>query len=408
MKTLADRGLFQAVLPPLERPTTYDLAQFGFQAGNEEDRYARAASVAPTLFAALISASSMWTANAATVTPSPDTPDGRVHLTPANLFHKLHRALEARQTTRILRAVFRSSQHFIVHDPLPGGLTMSDEGAANHTRFCPQYGAPGLHFFVYGRSALHQDVQEPCRFPARQTLEAGEAIARRHGLPEERVIHWQQSPEAIDAGVFHNDVIAVGDRDCLLVHEQAYWRQADALTQLRTAYRRLHSSELRVFTVPASRVSLSDAVQTYLFNSQLLEDGLGGSLLLAPSECEEHTGVREFLRELLEDPDCPVTSVLFQNLRESMCNGGGPACLRLRVVLSLEERKALAEGDGLQPRIFLDDDLYRDLKTWVEKHYRDEMRPIDLTDPALWRDTRRALDELSGLLQLGAIYDFQH
>ena len=55
----------------------------------------------------------------------------------------------------------------------------------------------------------------------------------------------------------------------------------------------------------------------------------------------------------------------------------------------------------------LTDLLYEQLKTWIEAHYRESLVPEDLADPALLEECRRALDELSELLKLGSVYDFQ-
>jgi len=85
-----------------------------------------------------------------------------------------------------------------------------------------------------------------------------------------------------------------------------------------------------------------------------------------------------------------------------MRNGGGPACLRLRVVLNDEELDAMHRG------VLLNDALYERLTSWVEAHYRSELSQDDLGDPMLLEEVRKALDELTGILGLGSIYDFQH
>ena len=156
------------------------------------------------MLAAASSAAAMWVANAATVSPSTDTADGRVHFTPANLVTLLHRSIETETTTRVLRAIFSDPGRFVVHDPLPASVPSADEGAANHTCFAgPAGDGPGVEFFVHGRSAVGAGSPGPKRHPARQTLEASEAIARRHGLDTARTVHARQHPDAIDAGVFH-------------------------------------------------------------------------------------------------------------------------------------------------------------------------------------------------------------
>lgn len=231
MKALADLGYAQGVLPPQERPSVGLLRTLGFS-GDDRAVIREAARTAPGLLGAACSAASMWTANAATVSPSADTADGRVHFTPANLCSKLHRAFEHETTARVLRAAFPDEARFAHHNALPGWPSLGDEGAANHTRLCGAYGERGVEFFVYGRDDL-ASAPTPRRFPARQTLQASQAIARVHGLADGDVVFAQQHPDAIDAGVFHNDVIAVGNGNVLFCHAQAFVDQAAVLARLR-------------------------------------------------------------------------------------------------------------------------------------------------------------------------------
>ena len=242
MKQLADLGFHQGVLPPLERPSLKLLRELGFT-GTDASVIERAAREAPELLAAASSASAMWTANAATVSPSADTSDERVHFTPANLASKLHRAIEHGETRRSLSAIFADEARFRIHHALPGTPALGDEGAANHTRFCREYGAKGVEFFVYGRSEYGPGPQ-PKRFPARQTLEASRAVARLHGLSERSTVFAQQLPDVIDAGVFHNDVIAVGNRTTLVLPSARVPRPAEGLRrtahEARRARREVH------------------------------------------------------------------------------------------------------------------------------------------------------------------------
>ena len=395
MKALADRGFAQAVLPPHERPDVGALRTLGF-AGSDTQVLARATREAPQLLAACSSAAAMWVANAATVSPSADTADGRVHFTPANLAAHFHRALEAPTTTRVLRAIFADPTHFIVHDALPATREFGDEGAANHTRFVADPAGAGVEFFVYGRAGFDASLPTPTRFAARQTRDASEAIARRHGLAPERALYAQQSPEAIDKGVFHNDVVAVGSGAVLFCHERAYVDQEAVLAALAKAIGR----NFTPIVVHEEEVSLERAVATYLFNSQLIERADGGMLLVAPTECAEDIAVASLLERLVTGGG-PIREVLTFDLRQSMQNGGGPACLRLRVTLTS------AEGDAIRAPIWLDEALHGALASWVERHYRDRVLPDDLADPALLDESRRALDELSQLLRLGSVYPFQ-
>jgi succinylarginine dihydrolase len=397
MKQLADLGFLQGVLPPHERPSLRLLRELGFS-GSEKNVIERAAKDAPELLAAASSASAMWTANAATVSPSADTSDGRVHFTPANLTSKLHRAIEHEATRRTLQAIFADPTRFMVHEALPGTPALGDEGAANHTRFCSQYGERGVEFFVYGRSEYRRGP-EPVRYPARQTFEASRAVAQRHGLSEDGAVYAQQSPEVIDAGVFHNDVIAVGNRQTLFCHERAFVAQSDVYDQLRAQLSKT-GAQLNVIEVPDARVSVADAVTSYLFNSQLLARADGGDVLVVPQECRENPRVSAYLDDLLASGG-PIGEVLVFDLRESMKNGGGPACLRLRVVLNEAERQAV------NPGVWIDDALFARLDAWIGKHYRDRLAPSDLADPSLLIESRTALDELTQILGLGSLYDFQ-
>jgi succinylarginine dihydrolase len=395
MKALADRGYPQAVLPPHERPDVAALRSLGFT-GDDATIIARAARDHAPLLAACSSAAAMWAANAATVSPSADTADRRVHFTPANLMSHFHRAIEAPTTTRVLRAVFADEGRFAVHDPLPAAAEFGDEGAANHTRFASDPAAPGIELFVYGRVAWATAASAPSRFPARQTREASQAIARRHGLDPARTLFAQQSPAAIDAGVFHNDVIAVGNEVVLFCHESAFVEQDALLTELSAAV----GAGFTPIVVRAADVSVERAVTTYLFNSQLLPRADGGMLLVAPAECAEDPSVGAYLARLVAAGG-PIREILTFDLRQSMRNGGGPACLRLRVALTAVERAAIGAN------VWLDDALHAALVGWVEKNYRDRLAPADLADPALLVEGRRALDELSALLGLGNVYPFQ-
>jgi succinylarginine dihydrolase len=391
MRALSALGLAQGVLPPQERPHIPTLKALGFT-GRDAEVLAKAAREAPGLLAAVSSASSMWTANAATVSPSADCADGTVHFTPANLASHLHRSLEPATTARALAATF-PGRHFTHHAPLPATPAMGDEGAANHTRLCSDYGATGVELFVYGQGADHEP--KPAKYPARQTRAASEAVARLHGLTLAR--YAQQQPDAIDAGVFHNDVIAVGNRELLFCHEQAFVDAAGLQSALRAAL-----PSLRVVTLLSSAVSVADAVTSYLFNSQLvcLPEQAGHTLIVA-QECQENPRVWACIQRLIADAQCPIEGVQVFDLRQSMHNGGGPACLRLRVVLTAAERAAVNTQSWMTP------EQLDALEAWVRAHYRDRLVLADLADPALLDESRTALDRLTQLLGLGSIYDFQ-
>jgi len=294
----------------------------------------------------------------------------------------------------VLRALFADATRFCVHDALPAAPQLGDEGAANHTRLAVP-GEAGVELFVYGRSAFGEGPA-PARFPARQTREASEAVARLHGLDPDRTVLAQQDPAAIDAGVFHNDVIAVGEQTLLFCHERAFVDTPRVLDALRERL----SSALTALVVRESEVTLDEAVATYLFNSQLLARPDGRYALVAPAEAQEHARTRALIERLTQD-GTPIAEALVFDLRQSMRNGGGPACLRLRVPLTAEERAAV------RGRVFLDDALAHDLEGWIDRHYRDRLAPGDLADPALLDESRHALDELTQLLAIPPVYRFQ-
>lgn len=401
MRRLADLGIPQGVLPPHPRPALGVLRALGF-VGSDEEILAEVARVDAPLLSASSSASGMWAANAATVSPSADTRDGRVHITPANLSTLFHRAIEVPWTSHVLRSIFSDDALFHVHDALPGAAALADEGAANHTRLSKGHQNPGVEFFVYGRIGLLADADEgksaptPRRFKARQTLEASEAVARSHGLDAGRTVFAQQNPDAIDAGVFHNDVIAVGNEHVLLFHEDAFLETSRVLGELRSKLADCPGSEEFVpLCVQREELTLENASECYLFNSQLLSlpETPGSMLLLAPTDCEEHPRARRVLDRILGE-DNPITQVEYVDVRQSMRNGGGPACLRLRVVLTEEECARV------HPGVLLDDASYEALGHWIDRHYREQLAPEDLADVALSVEVQRAFAELGEILDI--------
>ncbi len=398
MKALMEMGFKQGVFAPQGRQDVAALRSLGF-AGTDAQVIAQAAKEAMPLLAAVSSASSMWTANSCTVSPSADTADGRVHFTAANLNCKFHRSIEHPTTSRVLGAMFNNEQHFAHHAALPAVGQFGDEGAANHTRFCKGYGDAGVEFFVYGRSAFDSRYPAPQRYPARQTLEASQAIARLHGLSDEGVVYAQQNPAVIDQGVFHNDVIAVGNGEVLFYHQDAFLDTEQVLAELAAKLAR-RGGNFQAVCVPREAVTVDDAVRSYLFNSQLLTRADGNMLLIVPEECRNNSNVWNYLQQLTSG-NGPIREVKVFDLKQSMQNGGGPACLRLRVALKENELAAV------NPGVIMTQNLYETLTTWVGKHYRDRLAEADLADPQLLIECRTALDELTQILKLGAVYPFQ-
>jgi succinylarginine dihydrolase len=340
-------GLTQGFLLPLPRPNAAFLGAIG--ADGTEDR---------RLLAAAWSASSMWTANAATVSPAPDTADGRCHLTAANLVTMPHRSQEWPDTVRQLRLAFADAAHFAVHDAVPA--CFGDEGAANHMRMGTDHGAPGIEIFVYGKSGGP--------FPARQHEQASRAVARLHGLSPARTLFVEQNPAAIAAGAFHNDVVAVANERVLFTHEQAFADPDGTYAAIRDLL-----PEAEIVIVPAAAVSLADAIKSYLFNAQLLTLASGEMGLVIPLEAWEHTRVRAWLDGMLAS-NGPIRRVLPVDVRQSMANGGGPACLRLRVV---------ADPATVDPRFLLNEDKIARIEAVVAAHWPESISPEQLGDSAL-------------------------
>ncbi|WP_120076734.1 N-succinylarginine dihydrolase [Aurantiacibacter odishensis] len=355
-------GLAQGFLLPLPRPDTDWL-----------DDLAADPDTDPALVAGAWSASSMWTANAATVSPAPDTADGKCHLTVANLVTMPHRSHEWPDTLAQLQLAFADGDHFAVHSPVPP--CFGDEGAANHMRFAGNHGEPGLEVFVYGRPGG--------RFPARQHEEASRIVARKHGLDPARVLFVEQSPEAIEAGAFHNDVVAVANEGVLFTHELAF---ADPQGTYDTIIARCPGTQ--VVEVPADRVSLDDAITSYLFNAQLLTPPSGEMTLVVPEECRDNSNVWNWLQDMLAS-NGPIRHVNVVDVRQSMANGGGPACLRLRVV---------ADPATVDPRFMLDDAKADKLESVIADYWPETIDPAQIGDAELAATVRTARSKLLEVL----------
>lgn len=336
----------QGFLLPLPRPNAL-LANVLAYDGTE----------APALRAAPWSASSMWTANAATVSPAPDTADGKCHLSPANLVTMLHRAQEWPDTKRMLDIAFADEDHFTVHGPVPP--TFGDEGAANHMRLCEGHGSAGIEVFVYGRPGG--------KFPARQHEQASRLVARAHGLAPDRCVFIEQNPAAIEAGAFHNDVVSVANERVLFTHAEAFADQQGAYEAIRAAF-----PALEVVEVPSDAVSLAEAIRTYLFNAQLITLPDGGMVLIVPEECRESASVWSWCETMMAS-NGPIREVIPVDVRQSMANGGGPACLRLRVV---------CDPATVDPRFLLDEAKADLLERVIGENWPEQIDPADL-----WNDT---------------------
>ena len=360
-------GLAQGLLPPQRRPNRDWLAALGTTIEDAE-----------SLRAPAFSASAMWAANAATVSPAPDTADGRCHLTVANLHTMAHRSHEWPETLAQLRLAFADTAQFAVHEPVPA--TFGDEGAANHMRLAAGHDAPGVEVFVYGVTGGP--------FPARQHVEASRAIARLNALDPARTLFVQQSEEAIAAGAFHNDVVAVTNEHVLFAHEQAFADKTAFYTDLKRLL-----PETEIVEVPASVVSLTDAVKSYLFNAQLVTLPEGGMALILPGEAKETPAVWSWLEALVAG-NGPIRRLSVVDVRQSMANGGGPACLRLRVV---------ADPATVDPRFLVDEEKLDRIAALITAWWPEQIAPADLADPELWGRVAAARSALLSTLDLGEL-----
>ncbi|WP_416832195.1 MAG: N-succinylarginine dihydrolase [Erythrobacter sp.] len=358
----------QGFLLPLPRPNV--LLQQVLAYDGTEDAALRAAPW---------SASSMWTANAATVSPAPDTADGRCHLSPANLVTMLHRAQEWPDTKRQLDIAFADSRHFAVHGPVPP--TFGDEGAANHMRFCEGHGAAGVEVFVYGRPGG--------RFPARQHEQASRLVARAHGLDPEKCVFIEQNPAAIEAGAFHNDVVSVANERVLFTHAEAFADQQGAYDAIRAAF-----PALEVVEVPSSAVTLQEAIRTYLFNAQLLTLPDRSMALIVPEECRESASVWAYCESMMAG-NGPIRQVIPVDVRQSMANGGGPACLRLRVV---------CDPATVDPRFLLDEAKADRIEEVIGRTWPEQIDPADIGSEALAAQVIAARAALLTVLELEELH----
>jgi succinylarginine dihydrolase len=364
MRANLSLGLVQGLFVPPPRPAHGWLEALG----------TRIDVAPPELAANAMSASAMWAANAATVSPAPDSADSRCHLTVANLKSMPHRSHEWPATLAQLQLAFADAA-FAVHGPVPAAF--GDEGAANHMRLCQAHDTPGVELFVFGNPGGS--------FPARQHIEASRAVARLHRLDPDRTLFAEQSGEAIAAGAFHNDVVAVANGPVLFAHEKAFARPGeigDALAALVPGFELVEVGE--------AEVPLADAVASYLFNSQLVTLPGGEMALIAPAECRETPSVARWIASHLA-ANGPIRRVEYVDVRQSMANGGGPACLRLRVA---------CDPATVDPRFLVDEARLERIGGLVETAWPEQADPDALQSARFVGDVERARAALLELLEL--------
>jgi succinylarginine dihydrolase len=389
IKFMAQLGSIEAIIPPHRRPYL-DILKFYGYSGSPMEQIIQAYSIDPKVFKAIFSSSSMWTANSATVTPSSDSLDKKVHITPANLKSNFHRSFEASANYRIIRKIFKS-HHFSVHAPL--NTSFPDEGAANHVRLAPRHGSKGIELFVYGDQSSPDS--QTLKFQARQSFEASKQITELHKLSADGFLLACQSSSAINAGVFHNDVISTGNENVFIYHEASFNDSSKTIKELKEKYFATCQENLICLEINSQDLSLDDAVSSYFFNSQIISlQSPYRMVLVAPLESKTNTNAKKIIDKIIADSSNPISEVYFFDLNESMKNGGGPACLRLRVVLSEQEQASCDQ------KFFFDQKLFERLGNWITDYYPVSLRAETLLQTAFYENLKKAFDELELIFEV--------
>lgn len=331
MALLEKLGVHQLIIPPQIRPDVMSLRDL-FIDGICKDQ---------SLLSSIYSSSYMWMANAGHFTPGCDSLDKQAHFTVSNFASQCHRQFEIKGHQDILTSLF--NDQVLMHPPISSGF--SDEGAANDIRLCSFDFKEAISLFVYGRNA---DDEITTFYPCRQTKEAYDVLCLTHRLQLDRVVFAKQHKEAINQGVFHNDVISVGHKNVFLCHEFAFENQDHVLEEVRGKFKKYVKEALYLHVIPNSIITLKECVKSYLFNSQLV-DSNEGLVMIAPKQCEENSNIKIYIDTVLLK-ETPIKKCFYVDLQESMRNGGGPACLRLKVVLSNDEYKVILSKYQVTPK----------------------------------------------------------
>ena len=390
MRLIMDQGIPQGFFLPHERPHLMTLRAIGF-GGTDEEVINQVAKKNPALLKNVYSASSMWSANAATFSPSIDSNDQKIHITPANLNSMFHRSIEHEFTKTQLELMFDGVAK--VHEPIKNISGYGDEGAANHLRVSAKHLMPGFQIFVYGSSAfeVHQGII------ARQAEEISQAVSIQHQLDPDRVLFLKQNEQAIHSGSFHNDIVSLANEEVFIFHQEAFADRVElerVLHQLKDHVKGFHPIEIL-----SKDISLDDLVSSYLLNSQLITVKNNEMMMLLPEEVQNHGNCMKWLEEIKSSS--PIKRLEFVDIHQSMMNGGGPACLRFKAVVNSDEL------DKINKKFLLSPEKLINLRALVSKHYRDRINPDDLLDIKLMEESYLFLDELTQLLGIGSIYSFQ-
>lgn len=391
MEILMREGIPQGVFLPHERPYLPILKEFGYS-GSPSKILEDVSKKSPKLLLNISSASSMWAANAATYSPSSDNTDSLVHITPANLNTMFHRSIEAHFTYKQLLRIFKH-QCFKVHAPQNNISGYGDEGAANHLRISESHLTPGIQVFVYGTGSFEKSKNAV----KRQAKEISEAIALNHNIHNQRQFFLKQSDVAIAAGSFHNDIVSLANENIFIYHEYAF-ENKNELNKLLSIINDEVSNK-QIIEIKDNEINLDTIVGSYLLNSQLVTGEDGSMILILPEEVKKYNECEEWLEKILEISK--IKKLIYVDIRQSMMNGGGPACLRFKTVLSNDELK------NINPKFLLNEDKLMQLKSLFNSLYRDHLNPEDLQDPDLLDESYQALDRITQIFDVGNIYEFQ-
>ena len=390
-ETLISYGSQQGFFLPHERPFIPGLKKLGFN-GTDEEILSLAFRNSKVLLNNFSSASSMWAANAATISPSPDTQDNKIHLTPANLNSMFHRSIETEFTYQQCKIIF-PKEYFEIHNPAVSISGYGDEGAANHLRISKSDNEKGFEIFVYGESGFKIDKT----LVKRQALEVSRSIAINHKLDMENTFFLQQNHQAIEEGSFHNDIVSLSNKNVFIAHEDAFQNRDDLKKMLNILGSKVDN--FQYIEISNSEIPLKDIISSYLLNSQLITNVNNEMQLILPDEVKEYDNCLSWLDKLKQISDVKLFD--YVDIRQSMMNGGGPACLRLKVILNDEEL------ENLNQNFLMNNERLESIKLLIEKEYRDVLYPDDLKDPSLLDESRRVLDELTKIFGTGSIYEFQ-
>ncbi len=376
MRFVHELGVPQLILPPPLRPNMQLLERM-----NVSIEEGQSDGFANGVVKAAWSAATMWAANAATISPSTNTKDGDLHVTIANLASSLHRSQEATERYALFQHMFSNISGVKLHQSLPNCTALTDEGAANHMLLQPRFNGEnnshqaGIEIFVYGKdddvsknnnvSTAQLSDKYPTKYPVRQTLKASMAVANMHQLSHENYIMVQQHPRAINAGVFHNDVIAMSAQNIMIYHELSFANEDVFLTELQANA----AFPLQLIRLTNHELPLQDAIKSYFYNSQLLSLPNGEISIIAPIEAQENPFANAAFAKIKADATNHITNVHYLDVRESMKNGGGPACLRLRLVMSEAQIAAIPAQYHFNER------NYDMLCQFINDNYPEEITP---------------------------------